>query len=148
MVSLKEMASEPEEEHHQYVHEDELNARELALAEADAEALEYIAAGEAEESKVKISAAGVIEIDDYETVQPKVRKPMASRSQAWEHFNKVFDSKGKMKEGLCKYCNRPIQATTSANALLEELGDQEKGKRKAVAASSLAMAKSSKFTNV
>jgi hypothetical protein len=103
------MTSESEDEH-QYVLEDELNRRELALA--DAEADEAIAAGA--EAMVKVSDAepvGVIQIED----EPKVRKPMAARSEAWEHFTKVFDSNGLVKEGLCKYCNRPIQATTAGN---------------------------------
>ncbi|XP_047070488.1 uncharacterized protein LOC124678663 isoform X2 [Lolium rigidum] len=143
------MASEPE-----YVLEDELNARELALANAheraadahilalaDAEADEAIAAGV--KATMKTEDAGVIQIeDDEEPVNPKLRKPMAARSEAWEHFTKVLDSNGKVKEGLCKYCNRPIQATTAE--LLEELGDKGKGKRKADADASPALGKSSK----
>jgi hypothetical protein len=116
------MASEPE-----YVLEDELNARELALANAreleadahilalaDAEADEAIAAGV--KATMKMEDAGVIQIeDDEEPVNPKLRKPMAARSEAWEHFTKLLDSNGKVKERLCKYCNRPIQATTAGN---------------------------------
>jgi hypothetical protein len=65
---------------------------------------------------MKTEDAGVIQIeDDEEPVNPKLRKPMAARSEAWEHFTKVLDSNGKVKEGLCKYCNRPIQATTAGN---------------------------------
>jgi hypothetical protein len=74
------MASEPE-----YVLEDELNARELALANAreleadahilalaDAEADEAIAAGV--KATMKTEDAGVIQIeDDEEPVNPKLR---------------------------------------------------------------------------
>jgi hypothetical protein len=105
------MTSESGEEVNRFVLADELNARELALA--DAEADEAIAAGT--ESTVKVIDEGVIQIDDDEDVKPHVRKPMAARSEAWEHFTKVLDSKGLVKEGLCKYCNRPIQATTGRN---------------------------------
>ncbi|KAM0858616.1 hypothetical protein ACQ4PT_047723 [Festuca glaucescens] len=60
--------------------------------------------------------AGVIQIeDDEEIVKTKVRKPMAARSKAWEHFTKVLDCNGLVKEGLCKYCSRPIQASTAGN---------------------------------
>uniref|UniRef100_A0ACD5X8I2 Uncharacterized protein n=1 Tax=Avena sativa TaxID=4498 RepID=A0ACD5X8I2_AVESA len=123
------MPSESEEELNHFVLEDELNARELAIADArelalaNAEADEAIATGvraiadaEACEARARAAKAGVIQIDDdVETVKPFVRKPMAARSEVWEHFTKVFDSKGLLKEGLCKYCNRPIQATTGRN---------------------------------
>jgi hypothetical protein len=70
------MTSESEHELRQYVHEDELNARELALA--DAEANEAIAAGV--EASLKKEDAGVIQIEDDE--EPvKLRKPMAAKSE-------------------------------------------------------------------
>ena len=50
-----------------------------------------------------------------EDAKPKVRKQMASRSEIWQHFIKVLDGQGLVKEGKCKYCDRSIQATTSGN---------------------------------
>jgi hypothetical protein len=70
------MTSESEHELRQYVHEDELNAREFALA--DVEANEAIAAGV--EAPLKEEGAGVIQIEDDE--EPvKLRKPMAAKSE-------------------------------------------------------------------
>ncbi|XP_073368017.1 zinc finger BED domain-containing protein RICESLEEPER 2 [Aegilops tauschii subsp. strangulata] len=85
-------------------------------AETDAEAgdesfLRSIIEDEDAEAKVGEGANPEAAQDD----KPKGRKQMASRSQIWEHFTKVFDDKGLVKEGKCKYCGRPIQATTSIN---------------------------------
>ena len=84
----------------EYNHENELNARTLAeadandlnacLAEADAEAEAAIAAADEEiaaaaaNNKI-LDNAGVIQIDDEEE-KPRARRPMAPRSPAWQHF--------------------------------------------------------------
>ena len=127
------MASLSEDELKRREYEDELNRRELALADAeatrrenalaDADAEEAIATAliEIEEAATARviqteNAAGVIQIEeDDETVKPRLRKAMAPRSEAWDHFTRVLDSKGALKEGLCKYCNGRIQATSSSN---------------------------------
>ena len=90
-------------------------------AEADAEAAAAEAGDESflrsiiedEDTEAKVGEGANLEAAQDD--KPKGRKQMASRSQIWEHFTKVFDDKGLVKEGKCKYCDRPIQATTSIN---------------------------------
>jgi hypothetical protein len=48
----------------------------------------------------------VIDVEDDE----KKRKPMAARSGMWEHFTKIFDDKGQLVKGKCKYCSALIGA--------------------------------------
>ena len=79
---------------------------EAAAAEAGDESfLRSIIEDEDAEAKVGEGANPEAAQDD----KPKGRKQMASRSQIWEHFTKVFDDKGLVKKGKCKNCDRPIQ---------------------------------------
>ena len=89
----------------------EVDAEAAAAEAGDESFLRSIIKDEDTEAKVGEGANPKAAQDD----KPKGRKQMASRSQIWEHFTKVFDDKGLVKEGKCKYCDQPIQATTSIN---------------------------------
>jgi hypothetical protein len=43
------------------------------------------------------------------------RKPMASRSEMWQHFVKITDDKGIVRSARCKYCSRTMKADSKAN---------------------------------
>ncbi|KAM3229337.1 hypothetical protein ACQJBY_060294 [Aegilops geniculata] len=91
--------------------EEEADAEAAATAGGDESVLRSIIEDEDAEPNIVEGA----NIEATQDDKPKGRKQMASRSQIWEHFTKVFDDKGLVKEGMCKYCDRIIQATTSCN---------------------------------
>jgi DNA-binding XRE family transcriptional regulator len=51
-------------------------------------------------------------IDVENETQTVEKKLIASRSEYWQHFDKIKDEKGQVKAGRCKYCHREIKAGT------------------------------------
>ena len=88
---------------------DELNEKDDTFMSIEAEAdVEAAAAAGGDESVLRSiiededAEPNIVEGANLEATQddkPKGRKQMASRSQIWEHFTKVFDDKGLVKEG-------------------------------------------------
>jgi ssDNA-binding Zn-finger/Zn-ribbon topoisomerase 1 len=54
------------------------------------------------------------EVIDLEGAGEKKRKQMASRSEMWDHFSKIFQG-GELVKGKCNYCGTEIQSRTSKN---------------------------------
>jgi hypothetical protein len=53
--------------------------------------------------------------DEEVDKEKHARKPMAPRSEMWEHFIKIKDDQGVVKKGKCKYCSRAIRADSYLN---------------------------------
>ena len=49
-------------------------------------------------------------------IKEKKRKDTSDfRSKAWEHFEKIFDDKGKLIKARCLYCAKKLEADTKRN---------------------------------
>ena len=46
---------------------------------------------------------------------PRMRKPMDSRSNVQDHYIKVRDENGNVRKGKCKYCAKDLSANPSKN---------------------------------
>ena len=49
------------------------------------------------------------EVIDLEVEEGKKGKQIASRSDVWDHYTKIYDE-GQLVKGQCKYCNTQIAA--------------------------------------
>lgn len=46
---------------------------------------------------------------------PRKRKTMESRSNVWDHYEKIKDENGILIKGKCKYCAKDLSANTTKN---------------------------------
>ena len=49
---------------------------------------------------------------------PRKRMTMESRSDVWDHYEKVKDENGVLVKGKCKYCTKDLSANTSRMVLV------------------------------